>query len=178
MEILSKFSSRERIFLYAAIVFVSCIFLAGALIFPVLEKFRQLNEEILIQEKLLARNVRNLLQKDKVVAEHKQFENYSIVVGSYEEEMAKFLGAVEGYARESQVYLVNIKPHPVIEMDFCKKYAIEVNSQGEMKGLISFLYKIESSGAFMNIEKLQLSAKKAGSPVVEGVMVINKILIP
>lgn len=178
MEILSKVSSREKIFLYTAIVFVSCTFLAGALILPVLEKFRQLNEEILIQEKLLTRNVHNLLQKDKVVAEHKQFENYSNVVGSYEEEMAKFLNNVEEYARESQVYLVDIKPHPVIEMDFCKKYAIEVNSQGEMKGLISFLYKIESSDGLMNIEKLQLSAKKAGSPVVEGVVVISKILIP
>lgn len=178
MEILSKLSPREKIILYAVIISVSLAFLDKAVILPVAGKFGQLNEEILVQEKVLAKNTRNLLQKDTVAIEHKQFENYSKPAGSDEEEMAKFLNNVEKYARESAVYLADIKPRPVIEIDFYKKYTVEVNSEGEMKGLIGFLYKIENSEGLMNIEKLQFSPKKAGSPVVEGVVVISKILIP
>lgn len=178
MEILSKLSQREKIFLYAVIIFVSCAFLDKVVILPVAGKFGHLNEEISIQEKLLAKNVRNLLQKDIVTIEHKQFENYSRPVGSDEEEMAKFLNNVEKYARESAVYLADIKPRPAMEIDVYKKYIVEVESEGEMKGLLGFLYKIEHSDGLLNIERLQLSPKKAGSPVVEGVVVISKILIP
>ena len=85
---------------------------------------------------------------------------------------------MEKYARESAVYLADIKPRLAMEIDFYKKYTVEVNSEGEMKGMINFLYKIESSEGLLNIEKLQFSPKKAGSPVVEGVVVISKILIP
>ncbi|MFH1856006.1 MAG: hypothetical protein ABH836_02100 [Candidatus Omnitrophota bacterium] len=178
MELFSRLSKREKIFLYAVTVFVGAALLDKAVIMPIGQKFNQLKEDILIDEKILAKNVRILEQEEIVLREHKQFEDFSKPVGSDEEEMAKFLNNIEKFARDSSVYLVDIKPRPIVQIEFYKKYIMEIDSEAEMKGLINFLYKIENSEGLIKIEKAQFNLKKTGSPVIKGIMVISKMLIP
>ncbi len=178
MDILTKLSKRERLFLYAVIAFVVCALMDRMVIRPIANRFRQLDEEILLQEKLLGKNIRNLGQGKVTINEYKKFEDYSKPAGSDEEEMAKFLSNIEGFARKSTVYLVSIKPRPIMKIDFYKKYTADLESEANMEALIDFVYQIESSNNLFKVEKLQLVPKSAGASIVKGQMVVTKILIP
>ena len=178
MDILTRLSKREKLVLYAVIAVISCAFLDRLVIRPIGSKFRQLNEEILVQRKLLGKNIRNLTQKEMVLKEYKKFETYSKSSGSDEEEMAEFLNEIEKFARKSAVYLVDIKPRPIMSIDFYKKCIVEIESEAEMEALMEFLYQIEASDKLLKVEQLQLVPKKAGSSITKGLIVITKALIP
>lgn len=178
MDMLTKLSKRERLFLYAVIIFVVCALTDRLVIRPIGNRFRQLDEEILLQEKLLGKNIRNLSQGKATVNEYKKFEDYLKPAGSDEEEMAKFLSNIEGFARKSTVYLVSIKPRPIMKIDVHKKCIADLESEADVEALIDFLYQIESSKNLFKVEKLQLVPKSAGSSIIKGYMVVTKILIP
>jgi Tfp pilus assembly protein PilO len=178
MDILTKLSKRERLILYAVIAFVVCALADRFVIRLIGDRFGQLSGEILLQEKLLGKNIRNLVQEDPVINEYKKFEEYLKPAGSDEEEMAKFLSSIEGFARKSTVYLASIKPRPIMKMDAYKKCVADVESEASMEALINFMYQIESSKNLFKIEKIQLVPKSAESSIIKGYMVVTKILIP
>jgi len=178
MDILTKLSKRERLFLYAVITFVACALTDRLVIRPIGNRFRQLDDEILLQEKLLGKNVGNLDQEKVTINEYKKFEDYLQPAGSDEEEMAKFLSGIEGFARKSAVYLVGIKPRPITKTDVYKKLMADVESEANVEALINFIYHIEGSKNLFKVEKLQLVPKSAGSSVIKGYMVVTKILVP
>ncbi len=178
MDIISKLSKRERLFLYTVIFFVSFAFLDRLVIRPVESKFKQLNDEILIQRKLLGKNLRNLAQKEAVLREYKKFETYSKTSSSDEEEMAKFLREIERYASRCAVYIVDIKPQPVMNIDFYKKCVVEIEAEAGMEALIKFIYQIESSNKLLKVERLQLTSAKTTPSTIKANAVITKTLIP
>lgn len=178
MDILTKLSRREKWFFYAVAVFVACALADRLVIRPIGNRFRQLDEEILLQEKLLGKNIRNLDEGKVTINEYKKFEGYLVPAGSDEEEMAKFLSSIEGFARKSTVYLVSIKPRPIMKTDVYKKCVADIESEANVEALVDFLYQIESSKNLFKVEKLQLVPKSAGSSIIKGYMVVTEILIP
>ena len=178
MNIIAKLSKREKLFLYAVIFFVGFAFLDRLVIRPVGGKFKQLNGEILIQRKLLGKNLRNLAQKEVVLREYKKFETYSKTSGSDEEEIAKFLKDIEKYARRCAVYIVDIKPQPMINIDFYKKCVVEIESEAKIEALMKFIYQIESSNKLLKVERLQLTCAKDAPSIIKANIVITKALIP
>ncbi len=178
MDILTKLSKREKLILYAVVVFVACAVTDRLVIRPIGSRFGQLKDEILLQEKLLGKNIMNMDQGKVAINEYKKYVNYLKPAGSDEEEMAKFLSSIEGFARRSTVYLSSIKPRPIVKTDVYKKCIADVESEANTEALIDFLYQIESSNNLFKVEKIQLIPKTAGSSIIKGYIVVTKILIP
>lgn len=172
-----KMTKKEKLIFYIAVTFISLAFLDRFLYRPIRGAFVTLREKTLIEEKKVAKNIRNLMQEDAIFKAYKNLSSYVSMLGTDEEEMAKFLKIIEETSRVSGVYVADIKPQPVINVDFYKKYMVEISAEGEKTQIIEFIYQLESLDQLINIEELKLSVGKEGSKTKKARVVITKILI-
>ena len=179
-----KLSKKEKIGLSVAFAFLALAFLDRLLISPVRTKFNALNLQIRISEKQLGGDMRNINQKKFIGEEYEQYLPYIRRSGSDEEEVAKILGEIEALARKSSVYLVDMKPRkprPIgslrEEVEFYKEYTVEIEAEGYMESLMSFIYQLNTSSQLLRVETLRLNLTKGDSNVLSASMLITKVLI-
>ncbi|MBI3617629.1 MAG: type 4a pilus biogenesis protein PilO [Candidatus Omnitrophica bacterium] len=172
-----KLSKKEKIGLSAALAFLALAFLDRLLISPVRTKFNALNQQIRISEKQLGGDMRNINQKKFIGEEYEQYLPYIRRSGSDEEEVAKILGEIEALARKSSVYLVDMKPRKPREVEFYKEYTVEIEAEGGMESLMSFIYQLNTSSQLLRVETLRLNLTKGDSNVLSASMLITKVLI-
>lgn len=172
-----KLSKKEKIGLSVAFVFLALAFLDRLLISPVRTKFNALNLQIRISEKQLGGDMRNINQKKFIGEEYEQYLPYIRRSGSDEEEVAKILGEIEALARKSSVYLVDMKPRKPREVEFYKEYTVEIEAEGYMESLMSFIYQLNTSSQLLRVETLRLNLTKGDSNVLSASMLITKVLI-
>ena len=110
-------------------------------------------------------------------AQYQKYLEYIQRSGSDEEEVAKILGEIESLARQSTVYLEDMKPLKPKEIDFYKEYAVEIEAEARMQSLVSFLYQLNMSSQLLRVEKLRLNLSKSGSDILKVSMLITKVLV-
>ena len=84
-----KMTKKEKVIFYVAVIFVCLAFLDRLVSRPIRSKFTELKEKILIEEKKVGSNIRNLVQKEAILEEYKKFSGYITAIGTDEEEMAE-----------------------------------------------------------------------------------------
>lgn len=172
-----KLSKKEKIGLSIAFAFLALAFLDRLLISPIRTRFNALNQQIRIGEKQLGSDMRNINQKKFISEEYEQYLPYVRRSGSDEEEVAKILGEIEALARKSSVYLVDMKPRKPRDVEFYKEYTVEIEAEGYMESLVSFIYQLNTSSQLLRIETLRLNLTKGGTNVLNASMLITKVLI-
>jgi len=175
---LDKLSKREKIGVFLGVAFLLVVFLDNLVIKPVTARVKALNMEIKTSEAQLSRYLRNLNRKDWVLEKYQKYTKYVKKGGSDEEETAKILGEIETLARKSNLTLADMKPRMPRAIGFYKEYTVEIEVEGGMNSLASFLYQLNNSTQLLRAEKVRLYPKKKGSPVIKGSIVVTKILIP
>lgn len=172
-----KLSKKEKAGLSFALVFLAVAFSDRLIVSPIRERFRRMNQAIKISEKQLGHDLRNVYQKDQIAAAFEKYAKYVERSGSDEEEVAKILGEIESLARQSKVYLVDMKPQTPKEIDFYKEYAVEIEAEGEVASLMTFLHQLNTSLQLLRAEKLRLNAVKKGDKTLKASMLITKVVI-
>lgn len=172
-----KLSSKEKLGLTIAFAFLALASLDRLLISPVKARFNALNQQIRISEKQLGSDMRNLNQKKVISEEYEQYLPYIRRSGSDEEEVAKILGEIESLARKSSVYLVDMKPRKPREINFYKEYTVEIEAEGYMESLTSFIYQLNTSSQLLRVETLRLNLTKSGANILSASMLITKVLV-
>lgn len=143
---------------------------------PITHRFEVLHQEIQAQERQLRKNRGYLSARERIMEEHKRYQDYLIRAGSDEEETSRLLSEIEGLARKSDLSLTNLKPQLVTTFDFGKKYSVEIEVKGEMAQLIKFLYGLHQSKYLLNNQQFRLTKDKSSSSV-KGYLSITKTAI-
>lgn len=172
-----KFSRKEKIGSSLALIIVLFYVSDQFIIRALWDRFQRVNRAIKVGEKQLGHDLRNVHQKEQISKEYEKYVQYIQRSGSDEEEVAKILGEIESLARQSQIYLVDMKPQTPKEVDFYKGYAVEIAAEGEMASLTTFLYQLNTSPQLLRVEKLRLNSKKKGDKTLKSSMLITKILV-
>jgi len=172
-----KLSQKEKIGLSLAFTFILVASLDRLIISPIRGQLRRINQAVKIGEKQLKHDLRNVHQKDQIAAEFEKYAEYVQRSGSDEEEAAKILGEIESLARKSKVYLVDMKSQTPKEVEFFKEYAIEIEAEGEIASLTTFLHQLNTSTQLLRVEKLRLNSQKKGDKTLKASMLITKILV-
>ena len=178
MEFFNKLSKKEKVGLIAAIVVIALTLTDRLVISPIGNKIRRLNQEIKFSEVKLSRDLRNVNNKSAIEGEYTKYKNY--VKSNYasdEEDVAGILAEIEGLARSSSVSLVDIKPQTPKKADFYKEYAVEVDVEGGMEQIITFLHNLNSSTQLLRAVKLRIGLKDKESSVIKASLVVTKIAI-
>jgi len=185
-----KLSQKERIGLSISFAFLALAFLDRLIIGPIKSKFRRVDQEILISEKQLGSDLRNINQKEFIAAEYEKYFEYIKRSGSDDEEVTKILGEIESLARKSSVYLGDMKPRKPREVNFnneyaaetkiegqmYKEYIVEIESEGQMPALVQLLHQLNTSTQILRVEKLRLSPTKNNPDILKASMLITRVL--
>lgn len=162
----------------AAVVFLVLMGF-GVVMGPVRGRFQALDESIVVQEKKAARNLRILspASKDAAVSEYQAFGNAIPRRGSAAEETASMLAEIEKHVTELGLVMTATKQRePKLEKDF-EEYQVEIEVEANMKQLVSFLYRIESSSQLLRVNRVALEAKGSGDRgAFRGSLLVSKVV--
>jgi Tfp pilus assembly protein PilO len=172
-----KLSRKEKVGLSLAFVFMIVAFFDRLIVSPIRGRVQQINQNIQISEKQLALDLRNVHQQDQIEKEFEKYVGFVERSGSDEEEVAKILGEIEALSRQSEIYLVDMKPQSPKDIDFYKEYNVEIEVEGEMIPFTKFLHQLNASPQLLRIKKLRLTSKEEGEKVLKSSMVITKVLV-
>lgn len=174
--VLANLSKREKSLFYLAVAIISLSLIFNFLLKPLGSNWRQLNSQIIDKEIKLKKNARLLQQKDKVKNVYAKYAPYIKRQGSDEEEISFLLNEVERQARASGIRIVNIRPKPIKDLEFYKKYIIEMNCEAPMEKYTEFIYNLQNSTQSIRVEKLKLTSQGKDNPLLKSQMSITKIL--
>lgn len=154
------------------------LLLCGVALGPFRNKFHDLESEISVQEKALARNLRILAPNARkaVEAEYQQYGRRILKKGSSDEENSQMLAELDRLAGQSKLMLLATKPQKTkLDRDF-ETYVVEIEVEAEMPALMGFIYEIESSAQLLRIERLVIESKEVGASTVKATLTISKIV--
>ncbi len=176
--LVENLSKRERVIFYLSIVFISLALLDRLLISPALTKISSLDKKIEEEKLIIQKDLRLLSLKDKIKKEVSYYSGYLKKEGSPDEEMNSLLKLIEDFARRSSVSLLNIRPSGIRNEKGVVKYYVDLNCEGDMPRIVSFLYNIESAKEILTVEKLNISPKEENSSVALCRITIAKLALP
>lgn len=172
-----KLSKKEKIGMSFALAFLVIAGMDRLIINPIRGRFQRVDQAIKISEKQLGHDLRNVHLKDQITEEFEKYVQYVERSGSDAEELKKFLGEIELLAQQSNVDLVDIKPQTPVEIDFYKEYSVEIEAEGKIADLTTFLHHINMSAQLLRVEKLRLNAKESENKMLKSSMLITKVLV-
>lgn len=175
---LKHLSRRERGILYLAIIVIIGVLSYITVIEPLWKRWQDLNNSISSKEIKLLKNLKILAQRDIIARLYDKYAENIRMKGSVEEETAVILREIENIARTSNIYITDIKPQKVKDMEFYKEYYVELESEGDISGLARFIYELQNSKQILKVKYLRLNPKGEAADVLKGYMVVTKILIP
>lgn len=178
LELISKFSKREKTVLYISIIAILLALLDRAVLHPIIQKMKLFEEEIRMTEYEMSKNIKILQQRQRIENEEKKYASYVSGDLSEEEETAALLKAIENMARSTNVYLVDLKPMGVQVEGIVKKFMINVRCEANMEEIVSFMYLIESADVLMQIGALSMSPLSRKTTVNRCEFLIYKIIVP
>lgn len=174
---LAHLSKREKIILYAAVLFVSLTLLDRLIISPIYSKMKSLDNEIRERESAIQKNHRIFAQKDRILSETAKYTPYLNNLKYSEEDMTVILKEIENLANKSSIYLIDLKPAGLKEAGLNKKFVVNLECEAQMEQLTDFMYNIENSTKLLRIEKYQISPKSKESSIAKCSMSISKLVM-
>ena len=176
-QLFSRLSKKESTLLYATAIIILFASLDRLVYQPIVNRLNELDQEILLQENQLRRNLRNVAARETILNAYSAYAAYALTAGSDEEEIAGLLNEIEGLARKSGLSLVNMKPKPATTTDFGKQYPVEVEVYTEMTELMTFIHGLHSSKYLLRVKKLRLISRGSRTTQVKGYLLIDKTVI-
>lgn len=175
---MNKLAKREKTILYISFTIISLAVLDRLVISPILDKKKNLEEHITRQEEEIKKNLRIIIQRQRIEAEEKKYATFSPQSRSDEEEVASLLKEIESLASRSSVYIIDLKPSGVQSSAAIKRYSVNLSCEAPMEQLISFMYAVENSSKLLQIAAFNISPKSRQSSVNRCELLVHKIIIP
>ena len=178
MNVFSNLPKKEKFGLTIGIVIVLLALLDRIVMAPIGLQFKKVNSQIKANEMKLARDLRNLSQKDDIAREYQKYIQYVKSNYSEGEEVAKLLEEVEGIGSSTGITINNINPNPPKQIGVYKYYLIEIDAEGKMDALMAFLYNLGNSKQLFRASKVYISLKDKETSTVKASILVTKIVVP
>ncbi len=178
MNFFSNIGKKEKIWLAIALTIAAFAFFDRLIVMPISGTFKKINFQIKTNETQMAQALRSISQKDEIDREYQKYLPYIKSNYSEGEEVAKLLESLELMGRDAGVSINDIKPQPPRNIDFYRYYLIEIEAEGTMDALMSFLYKMSSSKQLFRANKIYISLKDKTTSVVKASILVTKVVVP
>ena len=174
---ISRLSKRERIVFFLAASVVGVMLLDHLIVIPILGKMTELNERIKSQHESIKKGFMILSHEYEIDHERNTYRALLSESKSEEKDITTFLSEVENLAKESGVYLVDIKPSGKEEETHSKQYSLDLNFEAQVDQLINFFYSLSSADQLIKIERYQVRPKAENSSILTCVVSVSKLLL-
>ena len=178
MAFISRLSKRERIIFYATVIAVALVLSDRLILAPILSKIEELNATIRSEEEAIEQSLVIITQEGRIEKESEQYASYLSKPEVEEKIITAFLKEVENLAKQSSVYLIDIKPAGQDADGTSTRYFAKVNFEAQMEQVVNFFHSITNAEELLKIESFEISPKTAGGSVVTCSSSISKAIIP
>jgi Tfp pilus assembly protein PilO len=175
---LSRLSQHERFVFYGAAFIVGVALLDQLILSPILSKINRLNEDITIFKETVQKNIVIISQEERILEERKHYAPYLSRPQSEEKEVTTFLKEIETEAKDSSVYLVDIRPSGQTEEGSSKQYFLEIEFEAQLEQVLRFFHAIETADKLFKIERYRIRPKTEGSRIAACSASVSKTIIP
>ena len=175
---IAKLSKREKLVLFGSVLVVACALVDRVIVASLSRRIEQLDAQVTAREAEIRKNLKIVSQKKRITAQHDIYKPYLGQMSTENEEFTVFLKEVDTLARDSGIYVVDMKPTGTKEAGEARKYLVNLNIEAEMPALVSFMYSVEDSKKLMTVEKYQISPKSRDSQTAKCSMLVSKLVIP
>lgn len=174
----AQLSKRERTIFYVTVFFVGIVLLDRVMLSPILSKIEGLDEMIQTQEAAIKQSLLIVTQEERIEGESSRYSPYLSKPQAEKKEMTMFLKEVETIAKETSIYLIDIK-HAGKDVDgLATRYFVKLNFEAQMEQTLHFFYKVAKFQKLVNLESYQIKPKSEGLSVVTCSASISKTIIP
>ena len=175
--ILSRLSTRQRVLLGVTVALVCGAALERLVYAPVVAHLDELDQEILLKESQLRRNLRNIAAREAVRKAYAPYATDASTARSQEEMIGGLLAEIEGLAGKAGLVLANVRPKPASKGEGGKRYPVEVEFESELGPLVRFIHGLHGSKYLLRVSQLRLDGKGGRGPRVKVYLLINERLI-
>jgi type II secretory pathway component PulM len=175
-QLLARLSARERAIFYGVVIVVAALVTEQFIYEPIVARLHELDEEILVAEGQVRRNLREIAARETVRAAYEQYAAHATPAGSDEEEMARLLGEIAALAGTSGVSLLDVRSRPASVTQFGKQYPVELEAEAGMAALVGFLHGLQSSKRLLRVKQLRLTPKEGHGAVKASVVIHETVL--
>lgn len=172
-----KLSKRERYIFYISAIILTVVFLDRVVVRQIVGKLNRLNSETFLQERKLQKSLYILLREKMIAKEYEEYTKHVKQTYSDEEEKARLLSEIEKLARESSVFVANIKSGLAENAKAYKVYTVEIEIESKIDYIIDFIYQLEKSPRLFRVRDFHLIPKENKSEVLKDRMTITEVLI-
>ena len=166
--------SDKKWFVYILIAAVIFISLFNFILIPLIKKNAELNQRIETARFKLNRYTKLLGQKEIFESKFSAGQNVS---SEHTDPLMAVIAEIERMAKVSNIKINDMRPHPNSQSrERIKEIGIELTVEGTMEGFMKFMYGLENSFLFLEINKLHLSNSKTDSSLLEGIFSLTQIV--
>ena len=177
LSFVAKLSKRERLIFYVTVAIVGLGAMDKFVLSPILHKISHLTEVIAQQEEEIKQSLIIMSEENRIEGETKTYQAYLSPVLTEEKTITEFLKEVEGIAKQSSVYLIDMKPTIKNEDAASTKYFVKLNFEAQMEQVMNFFYNVSIFNQLIKIEDFQLRPKTEGSSIISCDMSISKAVV-
>ena len=171
MKFISKLSHRERMYFYITAVIIT-LFLVDRFIFGMmLGQIAKLDEQIYTFKNELDDNKRVISSKNIITKESELYGRYLAKEENPERELPKIINALT-----IQSNLINSELKPIQSKD-SNKFLVELNAEGTMKDVVSFMYNLNTVQSLLKVEKIDISPRAVKSETLKIYILISKAVV-
>jgi len=174
----AKLSERERKVFYVTLVIGSLAVSDFLFLGPVLDELELIEAEIENQKISIVRDMRFLSYKDKIMKEGKVFNKYFVDnVPDDDVVNADFLSLIEKLATKSNVSLVKSNPSHSNKLKQSNEYYANVDCNGTLSDVISFMHTINSTGELLKVVKFDMTPMRGDEDKAKASMTVVKLIV-
>lgn len=165
-------TKREKIILYLTLGIITLSLGFNFIITPILMRNENLSKEINLSQVRIKKYHHLLNKKDYLQSEYNKLGAVPRVSGQPEDEVVNALSELENLAKKAEIRIIDLRPQGVSRTTPAyKEVAIDLRTEGMMKGYINFIYHLENSPSLLRIKRFQLNSKP-NSPALDGIFSI------
>ncbi len=163
--------------LYGTAAVLGVVLVDRLVLGPIGGKLASLSAAIGEEEAAIRQSLHVLVQKNRILAEGKEFAGYSVEAKNPEEEMTTLLRELESTAEQSSVSLIYVKPASTKEEKGTRKYLASLECEAQMEQVAGFFHAIESSPRLLKIERFQIVPKSRDSSIARCSLTVSKTVV-
>lgn len=178
MNALFRLNKREQAILYTSLAVITAALIYNFGAEPLFKKWKSLDNEVKLVKIQLEKSISFIKDKGIIDKEYEQYASKLKFSGSNEQETTYIINELETTARASGLKIVNMIPKPIRDMEYYKRFIVDIETESSMKSLMMFIYKVKNSPQLLKIDRLRLNTKTSQEGLlIRASMVISRITI-
>lgn len=174
-----RLTVREKGIFIATLIVVIFSFLYNGLIVPLGAKKDFLDEEIMIQQEQLTREL-GIIQRSKALdARYNTYLRQFSKLGTGEEMASSVISEIEETVGKMGLHVVELKPRKVQRNEYENQFLVSLTINSELVDIVRFLYTLQQQPHLFDVEEIEFEKLTRGKQAtITTRLILSKAFIP